>query len=118
MEIARLTGNLSDAYRHSLRLGLLTEILVLSFYMANQVTKLRQTKEKVQSDLLKESEKNATELEIKVEERTTELSQANEAKSRFLSILGHDFRGPIASMAMTLQLIKQQNLSLKGYDCR
>jgi signal transduction histidine kinase len=49
-------------------------------------------------------------LEEKVEQRTEALTQANRVKDKMLSIISHDLRSPLSSLAGTLELLQQDVL--------
>ncbi|MBF0274578.1 MAG: response regulator [Nitrospinae bacterium] len=99
-ELARLDGNVSEIFRHSLLTGLLIEVVVLSFYMVFRVNRLRQEKDDAHTRMFDESVKHAAELEQKVADRTKELQTANTTKDRFFSIISHDLRGPMGSLSV------------------
>lgn len=58
----------------------------------------------------KEIEEYQADLEKKVEQRTRELHEANAAKNRFLSIIGHDLRGPISGLFSMIKLLVEEKL--------
>lgn len=54
-------------------------------------------------------EQHAASLEQTVEERTRELYEANQAKDRFLAVLGHELRNPLASIHGAVELMSHCN---------
>ncbi|MDT8447262.1 MAG: PhnD/SsuA/transferrin family substrate-binding protein [bacterium] len=47
-----------------------------------------------------------------IQHSTEELARANDTKNKFFSIISHDLRGPLGSMAMIFKLIEQGELEL------
>jgi len=48
-------------------------------------------------------------------ERTTQLQQANAAKERIFAVIGHDLRGPIASLQTSLELLQSGTLEREEF---
>ena len=57
-------------------------------------------------ELIKSLNKANEELELKVEERTKQLSDANQAKDHFLGIASHDLKVPLAGVLRIIELMK------------
>jgi signal transduction histidine kinase len=55
-------------------------------------------------------EQKNQELELKVVERTRDLTEANEAKDRLMGIISHDLRSPVASVQLALSVIGETEL--------
>ncbi len=83
--------------------GFVAEVLLFSFALADRIRQLRREKELMDAAMLVSQRERATELERTVQERTAELQVANATKDRFFSIIAHDLRGPIGSMAMLFE---------------
>jgi len=112
---------------HSLAIGMLTDIILLSFALSDRVKILREKKEMAQASAI-ESEKLAREtisqakdeLEVKVQERTHELSrekeraeqakeqaeQANKLKDQFVTLVSHDLRAPLGNVMGMMEILQ------------
>ncbi|TAF68107.1 MAG: hypothetical protein EAZ55_00725 [Cytophagales bacterium] len=98
--------------------GISLEVLMFSLALGDRINILRREKEVSQNALLaqtKENEKLVKEqniiLEQKVTEKTQQLSIANSTKDKLFSIIGHDLRGPVASLISLLDLIAEDYIT-------
>lgn len=105
--------------------GISLEVLMFSLALGDRINIMRREKEVSQNALLaqtKENEKLVKEqniiLEQKVVEKTQalqekaeQLSIANNTKDKLFSIIGHDLRGPVASLIGLLDLIAEDYLT-------
>ncbi len=48
----------------------------------------------------------------KVAQSTKDLSEANDTKDKFFSIISHDLKGPLGSMALIFNLVRRESLTL------
>lgn len=80
--------------------GMLIDAVLLSMALADRLRLARADAEAVRSKLIETTRSYAQQLEATVAERTAELRQANETKDKFFSIVAHDLRGPIGSLAV------------------
>ncbi|HEY8401047.1 MAG TPA: sensor histidine kinase [Cytophagaceae bacterium] len=87
---------------HSMEIGTVVEITLLSLALSDKYSKLRIKTEKAQSKLIRFQRRINAELERKVEERTLqinqqkqELEESNIVKDKLLSIISHDLKGPL-----------------------
>lgn len=85
--------------RYWLKFGFIAELLLFSFALGDRVTLLKAAKEEADKQALETQQKMAADLENQVRERTSELREANATKDKFFSIIAHDLRGPIGSLA-------------------
>jgi len=115
-EMLRVTGVLSDFYRYFMPISVVTQIIILSFFMTARINSLRKEKDETQKIMLKNSEQYAANLEKQVAKRTKELNRqtaeltlANETKKKFFSILAHDLRAPIGSLSIYFNEILEKN---------
>lgn len=97
----------------SLQIGSIIEVLMLSFALADRITILRREKEEAETESLKaarESEQRAVEL---AKEMTVELREALageqralERQNRFMAMLSHEYRTPLAIIRANLDLME------------
>jgi len=92
--------------------GSALEMLLLSVAIADRFAGLQEEKITAQAEAMAETEKRrlieeayADELATEVRERTRELAAANTDKDRMLTVIGHDLRGPLASVTQTAELL-------------
>lgn len=90
------------------QLGSAFEIVFFSFALADRISQLNREKLEAQRRLAEAAEREAEVLEKKVAERTAEIWVANETKDKFFSIISHDLRGPIGSLAFLFNEVLQQ----------
>jgi signal transduction histidine kinase len=109
----------NDFTLHASQIGSTVEAILLTFALADKVILIKEEKEQAQTNLLKESRKNAEaektrklELEAEVKIRTkeletsnTNLSELNNRQHKLIRIIGHDIKGPIGNMALALQIM-------------
>lgn len=81
-------------------LGMLLDAILLSMALADRVRLARADAEAAKAKLVETTRSYARQLEETVAQRTQELRQANDAKDKFFSIVAHDLRGPIGSLAV------------------
>ena len=112
LENLRVMGFLDDSYRYAMPVSVVIQVIILSFYMTQRVSYLRREKISLQETLLREREKEAERLEKIVKERTRALEEANAAKEKFLSVLAHDLRSPVANMTELLRVAGEKNKPL------
>lgn len=53
-------------------------------------------------------ERHARHLQDKIDERTSELREANEAKDRFIAILAHELRNPLAPIQHAIEILQRR----------
>ncbi|MBL8018508.1 MAG: sensor histidine kinase [Leptospirales bacterium] len=85
--------------RYWMKFGFIAELLLFSFALGDRVTLLKAAKEEADKQALETQQRMAADLENQVRERTSELREANATKDKFFSIIAHDLRGPIGSLA-------------------
>ena len=83
-------------------LSALFELIIFSLALADRINSLSKEKIRAQKELVSAGEKYASTLEVKVDERTKSLRQANNTKDKFFSIISHDLRGPVGSLSVIL----------------
>jgi len=84
---------------HAVDIGMLIDAILLSFALADRLRLSRAQTEEARAELLKTTNEYAQKLEKTVMIRTAELSKANATKDKFFSIIAHDLRGPVGSLA-------------------
>lgn len=99
---------------HSMEFGVALETCLLSFALTIKIRQERDDREKAeQLTLQKEIEKSKlieeerARLEVKVADRTKELSKLNSTKDHFFSIISHDLRSVISSFHGIGHMINQ-----------
>ncbi|MCP4994258.1 MAG: response regulator [Gammaproteobacteria bacterium] len=101
-------------------LGVVVDIALLSFAMADRINVMRQEKESARQELTDTLHNSKEELTNRVDQRTAELAtaldradQANQAKSLFLSNISHELRTPLnAIIGFSRLLIKDRESTL------
>ncbi|OGH01592.1 MAG: hypothetical protein A2600_11600 [Candidatus Lambdaproteobacteria bacterium RIFOXYD1_FULL_56_27] len=99
-----------DLYQNvvNTKIASVLEILLLAFALGDRYNGIKGEVIRSQREIITLGERHAQELEFKVEERTRELSLANQTKDRFFSIIAHDLRGPIGSLSVFFnEMLKQ-----------
>ncbi|MDH5755134.1 MAG: response regulator [Nitrospinota bacterium] len=93
-------------------IGVMMDIVLLALALADRINILRLEKEEAQLTSRKVLEKAREELTVKVEERTLELrealrraEEATKLKDKFVSLVSHDLRSPLASMKGLVEAI-------------
>lgn len=106
-------------------LGCSIEVLMFSLALGDRINIIQKEKDASQVALMSQMQANEkliidqyAILEQKVAERTEELNQqamqlhiANNTKDKLFSIIGHDLRGPIASLSSLLDLVARNYVS-------
>ncbi|OGG97622.1 MAG: hypothetical protein A2508_09140 [Candidatus Lambdaproteobacteria bacterium RIFOXYD12_FULL_49_8] len=87
------------------QIGNAFEILFFSLALADRMRLIQKQNLRLQHQL-------AERLQTEVESRTAQLQDALKAKDRFFSIISHDLKGPIGSMASIFELMKEQQVPL------
>lgn len=87
---SRLVGFLSDSFitRNALRIGMTTEMILLSLALADYINIMRQRVIDTQNEKLKAQQVFTEKLETEVQKRTKELCKANEELERLSNIDG------------------------------
>lgn len=85
---------------HAVDIGMLMDAVLLSFALADRLRLAIQESDGIKAELLEATQSQSKELEKQVAQRTLELREANATKDKFLSIVGHDLRGPISSLKL------------------
>ncbi|MDH5301518.1 MAG: sensor histidine kinase [Gammaproteobacteria bacterium] len=83
---------------HAVDFGMLVDAVLLSLALADRLRIARVEAESAKNKLLETTSRYAEDLEQQVQLRTIELKQANATKDKFLSIVGHDLKGPIGGL--------------------
>ncbi|MCU0446061.1 MAG: sensor histidine kinase [Microscillaceae bacterium] len=110
---------------NSIVIGGLGEAIFLAFALTDQINLVREEKEEIQAENLRLTQEQNQILEVKIQERTTELqnlnqelaskseslSQLNQTKDKLFSVISHDFRSPLNSMKGVLRLLKEGHLT-------
>jgi signal transduction histidine kinase len=73
-----------------------------SYILTRSIVEIFKSEEKISRQLIKSNE----ELEIKVQERTTELQKANRWKANFVSLMSHDLRSPLIGVNQILDVLQ------------
>ncbi|OGG96538.1 MAG: hypothetical protein A2527_01220 [Candidatus Lambdaproteobacteria bacterium RIFOXYD2_FULL_50_16] len=76
------------------------EMILFSFALSDRYRTIKNEAIRSKEELLALTQQQATVLEVQVAERTKELAQANKTKDKFFSIISHDLRGPLGSLAV------------------
>jgi len=113
---------------HFVEIGAVSETLIIAFALGDRYRRLRREKEEAQLLLIKVQQEATSKLELKVNERTEELSKTNEELNATLETnklqtkliedknteldtffyrTSHDLKGPIASLRILSYLAKQ-----------
>ena len=92
----------------------LIEVSLLALALADRIQGFKREKEEARSSLVEALRSHGAELEAKVLQRTRELRLANETKDKFFSIISHDLRGPIGSLAVIFNEVVHKGADLEG----
>ncbi len=90
------------------KLGAFIEVTFFALALADRFNRLQREKLESKHALLEVSSQHALQLEQKVNERTNELTEANNMKNKFFSIISHDLRGPMGSLASLFKDVIQK----------
>jgi len=103
----------SFATAYSVQIGTFLEAVIISLALADKINIMRDEKEKAEAETMIVLQKSRDELETKVTERTTELRLAKERaegatklKDKFVSLVSHDLRSPMATAMGLLGMVK------------
>lgn len=86
-------------------IGMLVDASLLSLALADRVRISRHEAEQAKERLVDATRLYAQHLERDVADRTKRLRNANAIKDKFMSIIAHDLRGPIGSMALYFEMV-------------
>lgn len=75
--------------------GMILDAILLSIALADRLRLARLETEQIKQSLLETTQEHARMLEEQVAQRTAELSEISATKDKFMSIIGHDLKGPI-----------------------
>ncbi len=103
----------SSATAYSMQIGTLADVILLSFALADRIRMLREEKEMAEAKTIAILVKGKEELEEQVAVKTEEHRKAREEaenatriKDKFVSLVTHDLRSPLASLTLGLETLQ------------
>ena len=111
---------LSELSLHASQIGSALEVILLFAALADKVNLIQEERDKAKEAALKALTENKANIEVqnqiletRIAEKTQELNKKNESlekiniqQNNILSIIGHDLKGPIASLGQALNLMR------------
>lgn len=125
----------SPAYFSSIQTGIVFEILFFSIGLSYKISENEREKNKAQSQLIEQLQENdrlqtryARDLEMRVDERTREISlqkealedqtrkleQLNDEKNHLIGIVAHDLRNPLTSARSMISFLRENPGASEG----
>ncbi|MFY7997352.1 MAG: adenylate/guanylate cyclase domain-containing protein [Candidatus Kapaibacteriota bacterium] len=94
---------------HGIQVGSAIEVLLLSLGLADRINIIRQEKKQAQEEMIEMLRNSEQELEQKVQQRTTELSDANEEIQRQIDVLAEQAR----EIELTNTMLQEKNVIIE-----
>lgn len=112
---------LNELTLHASQIGSALEVFLLTAAVADRLLELKKERDRASEKLLSEIESKAQiiaqqneVLETEVQKKTKKLAaqnkrlnQVNQQQNKMIALIGHDLRGPLASIGQSLELMKE-----------